>query len=116
MNRNNPESCKPFSPSSIDAGCGVKFPRVHYIDEGPRDGRVILCLHGEPSWSFLYRRMIPILVAAGYRVVVPDFIGKFYKLSILTKVFSFQVLENLTNTRTLTIIPMSSIASPSGSS
>jgi len=66
-----------FAPNylSIDAGCGVKFPRVHYVDEGPRDGRVILCLHGEPSWSFLYRKMVPILVAAGYRVIVPDFIG-----------------------------------------
>ena len=60
---------------SIDAGCGVKLPRVHYVDEGPRGGRVILCLHGEPSWSFLYRKMVPILTEAGYRVIVPDFIG-----------------------------------------
>jgi len=60
---------------SIDAGCGVTLPRVHYIDEGPRDGHVVLCLHGEPSWSFLYRKMVPVLVAAGYRVIVPDFIG-----------------------------------------
>ena len=66
-----------FQPNylSIDAGCGVKLPRVHYIDEGPRDGHVILCLHGEPSWSFLYRKMVPILADAGYRVIVPDFIG-----------------------------------------
>ena len=66
-----------FQPNylSIDAGCGVKLPRVHYVDEGPRDGHVILCLHGEPSWSFLYRKMVPILVKAGYRVIVPDFIG-----------------------------------------
>jgi len=60
---------------SIDAGCGVKLPRVHYVDEGPRGGRVVLCLHGEPSWSFLYRKMVPILTEAGYRVIVPDFIG-----------------------------------------
>ena len=60
---------------SIDAGCGVKLPRVHYVDEGSRDGRVILCLHGEPAWSFLYRKMVPILTDAGYRVIVPDFIG-----------------------------------------
>lgn len=52
-----------------------KLPRVHYLDEGPRDGPVILCLHGEPTWSFLYRNMIPSLVQAGYRVIVPDFIG-----------------------------------------
>jgi len=66
-----------FQPNylSIDAGCGVKLPRVHFVDEGPRDGHVILCLHGEPSWSFLYRKMVPILVKAGYRVIVPDFIG-----------------------------------------
>ena len=62
---------------SIDAGCGVKLPRVHYLDEGPRDGRVVLCLHGEPSWSFLYRKMVPVLSRKGYRVIVPDFIGQF---------------------------------------
>jgi len=60
---------------SIDGGCGIKLPRVHYLDEGPRHGPVILCLHGEPAWSFLYRKMIPGLVGAGYRVIVPDFIG-----------------------------------------
>jgi len=59
----------------LDGGCGVKLPRVHYLDEGPRDGQVILCLHGEPTWSFLYRNMIPTLVSAGFRVIVPDFIG-----------------------------------------
>jgi len=60
---------------SIDGGCGIKLPRVHYLDEGPRHGPVVLCLHGEPAWSFLYRKMIPGLVNAGYRVIVPDFIG-----------------------------------------
>lgn len=59
----------------LDAGCGTKLPRVHYLDEGPRDGKTILCLHGEPTWSFLYRNMIPTLVQAGYRVIVPDFVG-----------------------------------------
>jgi haloalkane dehalogenase len=49
--------------------------RVHYLDEGPTDGEVVLLLHGEPSWSFLYRKMIPILVAAGHRVIVPDLVG-----------------------------------------
>ena len=47
--------------------------RMHYIDEG--EGELILCLHGQPSWSYLYRKMIPILVSAGYRVVAPDLIG-----------------------------------------
>ncbi len=49
--------------------------RTHYLDEGPRGGPVALLLHGEPTWSYLYRRMIPGLVAAGYRCVAPDHIG-----------------------------------------
>ena len=49
--------------------------RMHYLDEGPRDAPVVLCLHGEPSWSFLYRKMVPGLVASGARVVAPDLIG-----------------------------------------
>jgi pimeloyl-ACP methyl ester carboxylesterase len=49
--------------------------RAHYLDEGPREARVFLCLHGEPTWSYLYRRMIPRFLAAGYRVAAPDFIG-----------------------------------------
>lgn len=49
--------------------------RVHYVDEGPVDAAPILLLHGEPTWSFLYRKMIPILVKAGHRVIVPDLIG-----------------------------------------
>jgi len=49
--------------------------RLHYLDEGPRDGEIILCMHGQPSWSYLYRKMIPILVGAGYRVIAPDLIG-----------------------------------------
>jgi pimeloyl-ACP methyl ester carboxylesterase len=50
--------------------------RVHYIDEGPTDADVTwLCLHGQPTWSYLYRKMIPVFVAAGHRVVAPDLIG-----------------------------------------
>jgi haloalkane dehalogenase len=49
--------------------------RMHYVDEGPRDGAVVLCLHGEPSWSYLYRKMIPPLAAAGLRVIAPDLVG-----------------------------------------
>ena len=48
--------------------------RVHYLDEGAGT-RTLLCLHGEPTWSYLYRKMIPPFLAAGYRVVAPDFIG-----------------------------------------
>lgn len=49
--------------------------RLHYLDEGPRDGQVVLMLHGEPSWSYLYRHMIKPVVGAGHRVIVPDLIG-----------------------------------------
>lgn len=49
--------------------------RIHYLDEGPADGDVVVLLHGEPSWSFLYRKMIPVLSAAGHRVIAPDLVG-----------------------------------------
>jgi haloalkane dehalogenase len=49
--------------------------RMHYLDEGPRDGEPILLLHGEPTWCYLYRKMIPVLTAAGYRAIVPDLVG-----------------------------------------
>lgn len=49
--------------------------RIHYLDEGPADGPVVLCLHGEPTWCYLYRKMIPVLVGAGCRVLAPDLVG-----------------------------------------
>jgi haloalkane dehalogenase len=49
--------------------------RLHYVDEGPRDAAPVLMLHGEPTWSYLYRHMIPPVVAAGLRVLAPDLIG-----------------------------------------
>ena len=49
--------------------------RMHYLDEGPRDAAPVLLLHGEPSWCYLYRKMIPIITAAGHRAVAPDFVG-----------------------------------------
>jgi haloalkane dehalogenase len=49
--------------------------RMHYLDEGPPDGPVVLLLHGEPSWSYLYRHMVPVLTGAGLRVVAPDLVG-----------------------------------------
>ncbi len=55
---------------------GEDGPRMAYIDEGPRDAAVTaLCLHGNPSWSYLYRQMIPVFTAVGIRVVAPDLIG-----------------------------------------
>ena len=49
--------------------------RIHFVDEGPRDAPVMLLLHGMPTWGFLYRDMIPLLVAAGYRCIAPDHAG-----------------------------------------
>lgn len=65
-----------FEPHYVEvpAGDGDKL-RVHYIDEGPRDANPILLLHGEPSWCYLYRKMIPVLTAAGHRAVAPDLVG-----------------------------------------
>jgi pimeloyl-ACP methyl ester carboxylesterase len=48
---------------------------LHYVDEGPRDGKVMLLLHGNPTWSFVYREFIPRLVGNGYRVIAPDYLG-----------------------------------------
>jgi haloalkane dehalogenase len=49
--------------------------RMHYVEDGPADGRPVLMLHGEPTWSYLYRTMIPVFAAAGYRAIAPDLIG-----------------------------------------
>lgn len=62
----------PFQPHFHTLRSGL---RLHYIDEGPRDGRPILLLHGEPTWSYLWRHMIPLLTAEGFRVLAPDLIG-----------------------------------------
>ena len=61
----------PFQPNYVE----VEGLRYHYVDEGPADGEVVLMLHGQPSWSYLYRKMIPVLADAGYRVIAPDHIG-----------------------------------------
>ncbi len=60
------------SPHYLDLECGL---RMHHIDAGPADGPVVLLLHGQPTWSYLYRRMIPVLEAGGCRVIAPDLIG-----------------------------------------
>jgi haloalkane dehalogenase len=64
-----------FAAHYIETLPGYEGLQLHYLDEGPREGPVALCLHGQPTWSFLYRRMIPALVAAGYRVIAPDLFG-----------------------------------------
>ncbi len=66
----------PFEPHYADIADGDGGTlRVHYLDEGPADAAPVLLMHGEPSWSYLYRHMIPPLVAAGHRVIVPDLVG-----------------------------------------
>jgi pimeloyl-ACP methyl ester carboxylesterase len=65
----------PYEPKYLDDLSGYEGLRMHYLDEGPIDGPVYLCLHGEPTWSFLYRRMIPVFLSTGARVVAPDFFG-----------------------------------------
>jgi haloalkane dehalogenase len=66
----------PYGPVYIDNLKGFEGLRLHYVDEGPENAdHIFLCLHGEPTWSYLYRKMIPIFTGAGYRVVAPDFFG-----------------------------------------
>ncbi len=66
----------PFEPHYVDAASGDGATvRMHHVDEGPAEGEVILLLHGEPSWSYLYRTMIPVLVGAGLRAVAIDLVG-----------------------------------------
>lgn len=60
-----------FAPHHVD----VDGLRIHHLDEGPRDGRPVLLLHGEPSWSYLYRTMLAPLMAAGLRCIAPDLVG-----------------------------------------
>jgi haloalkane dehalogenase len=63
----------PFEPKYVEISDGL---RMHYVDEGRRDAEyTVLMLHGEPSWSYLYRKMIPIIADAGHRAVAPDLIG-----------------------------------------
>lgn len=66
----------PFTPHylEVDDTQGGSL-RVHYVDEGPSDAAVVLLLHGEPTWSYVYRHIIPVLIAQGYRVIAPDLVG-----------------------------------------
>ncbi len=65
-----------FAPNYVDDLPGLADCRIHYLDEGPVDAEVTwLCLHGQPTWCYLYRKMIPIFTAAGHRVIAPDLAG-----------------------------------------
>ena len=61
----------PFKPNYVE----VEGVRIHYIDEGRNTHETVLMIHGEPTWSYLYRKMIPVVVGAEYRVIVPDLVG-----------------------------------------
>ena len=86
----------PFPPNYVEVG--ENDLRMHYLDEGWSQEEVILCLHGEPSWSYLYRHIIPPL-AEHFRVVAPDFIGfgrsdKYTEMEAYSFAMHYQVLEN----------------------
>ena len=66
----------PYTPHYISNLENYDGLRLHYIDEGPKSSKyTFLCLHGQPTWSYLYRKMIPVFVNAGYRVIAPDYYG-----------------------------------------
>jgi haloalkane dehalogenase len=65
-----------FEPRYVEVPTGNGGTlRVHYLDEGPRDAEPLLLMHGEPSWCYLYRKMIPVITEAGYRAIAPDLVG-----------------------------------------
>jgi pimeloyl-ACP methyl ester carboxylesterase len=65
-----------FSPNYTETLPGYEGLRVHYVDEGPEEAEhVFLCLHGQPTWSYLYRKMIPVFLESGARVIAPDWLG-----------------------------------------
>lgn len=66
----------PFEPNYVDVDDfeGGKL-RMHYVDEGPKDGPVVVMIHGNPTWSFFWRKLIPVLVENGYRAIAVDYIG-----------------------------------------
>jgi len=66
----------PYAPNYVDDLNGYEGLRMAYLDEGPADAETtFLCLHGEPTWSYLYRKMLPVFTAAGHRVIAPDLFG-----------------------------------------
>lgn len=65
-----------YAPRYVDDLHGYEGLRMHYVDEGPSDAQTtFVCLHGEPTWGYLYRKMIPVFLEAGHRVIAPDFFG-----------------------------------------
>ncbi len=81
----------PYVPRYV----GIDGLRMHYVEAGPDDGPVVLMLHGEPTWSYLYRKMIPVFAAAGYRAIAPDLIG-FGRSDKLKAVGDYSYLSHVT--------------------
>ena len=81
----------PFAPNYLDLAPDL---RMHYVDEGPEDAAPVLMLHGEPSWSYLYRWMIPVFTDAGLRAVAPDLIG-FGKSDKPTKLTDYSYQQHM---------------------
>ena len=96
----------PYAPHFVE----LNGLRVHYVDEGR--GEIILCLHGEPTWSYLYRKMIPPFVKAGKRVIAPDFIGfgrsdKFTEIKDYSYKLHYQIIDSFIeelNLRDITLV------------
>ncbi|NND45120.1 MAG: alpha/beta fold hydrolase, partial [Xanthomonadales bacterium] len=65
----------PYAPHYIEDLPGYEGLRMHFVDEGPKDGTVFLCIHGEPTWSYLFRRMAPVFLETGHRFVAVDLFG-----------------------------------------
>jgi pimeloyl-ACP methyl ester carboxylesterase len=65
----------PYAPRYVEDLPGYEGLRMHYVDEGPKDGAVFLCIHGEPSWAYLFRKMAPVFTGAGHRFVAVDMFG-----------------------------------------
>ena len=65
----------PFEPNYIDIEHNDQTLRMHFLDENSESEEIVLLMHGEPTWSYLYRKIIPILVSNGKRVIAPDLIG-----------------------------------------
>jgi pimeloyl-ACP methyl ester carboxylesterase len=65
----------PYTPKYIDDLPGYEGLRMHYVDEGQREGPTFLCIHGEPSWAYLFRKMAPVFTGAGHRFVALDLFG-----------------------------------------
>ena len=86
----------PYQPHYLD----IDGLRMHYIDEGPADGPVVLMMHGMPTWSYLYRNMIKLMVAKGYRCIAPDHIG-FGRSDKVTDPAWYNIARHIANTKRL---------------